>query len=145
MFEHSDHYVGLSQKFIIKHLGKEYLNPPSSDLEASYAESDSTTPLIHILSRGSDPIDSILKFAQSLGFDEDKVQIVSLGQGQEEMANQKIFTAANEGLWVILQNCHLSPKWMHYLEDIFEEVSRCFPVLTFYLLCLPAADTTLGL
>lgn len=39
--------------YVIKSLGKEFVEPPPFDLEACYADSTVVTPLIFILSKGS--------------------------------------------------------------------------------------------
>lgn len=59
-----DKIVHAVKKFIIKHMGKEFVEPPSFDLQASYDDSNPTTPLIFILSPGSDPMDNLMMFAK---------------------------------------------------------------------------------
>ncbi|NXC25245.1 DYH9 protein, partial [Campylorhamphus procurvoides] len=49
---------------------------------------------------------------------------VSLGQGQEVIAEQALDLAAKEGHWVILQNIHLVAKWLSYLEKKLEQHSE---------------------
>ncbi|NXI08137.1 DYH9 protein, partial [Irena cyanogastra] len=46
---------------------------------------------------------------------------VSLGQGQELVAEQALDLAAQEGHWVILQNIHLVAKWLSSLEKRLEQ------------------------
>ncbi|XP_060831118.1 dynein beta chain, ciliary-like [Bombus pascuorum] len=46
---------------------------------------------------------------------------VSLGQGQEPIAQEAIELSANEGHWVILQNVHLVRKWLPTLEKKMEQ------------------------
>lgn len=45
---------------------------------------------------------------------------VSLGQGQETVAEQAMDIAAKNGHWVILQNIHLVKKWLPLLEKKLE-------------------------
>ncbi|KAL7723821.1 hypothetical protein ACLKA6_002146 [Drosophila palustris] len=45
---------------------------------------------------------------------------VSLGQGQEIIAEKAIETAAQQGHWVILQNIHLVARWLSSLEKKME-------------------------
>ncbi|NWR46209.1 DYH9 protein, partial [Regulus satrapa] len=49
---------------------------------------------------------------------------VSLGQGQEVVAEQALDLAAKEGHWVILQNIHLVAKWLGCLEKKLEQHSE---------------------
>ncbi|NXK98859.1 DYH9 protein, partial [Formicarius rufipectus] len=49
---------------------------------------------------------------------------ISLGQGQEVVAEQALDLAAKEGHWVILQNIHLVAKWLSSLEKKLEQHSE---------------------
>ncbi|NXC15109.1 DYH9 protein, partial [Corythaeola cristata] len=49
---------------------------------------------------------------------------VSLGQGQEVVAERALDLAAKEGHWVILQNIHLVAKWLSSLEKKLEQHSE---------------------
>ncbi|NWI39538.1 DYH9 protein, partial [Picathartes gymnocephalus] len=49
---------------------------------------------------------------------------VSLGQGQEVVAEQALDLAAEEGHWLILQNIHLVAKWLSSLEKKLEQHSE---------------------
>lgn len=59
-----DKIVNASKKFIVKHLGQDFVEPPSFDLAASFGDSSPTTPLVFILSPGSDPMDNLMLFAK---------------------------------------------------------------------------------
>uniref|UniRef100_A0A8D3BTI9 Dynein axonemal heavy chain 11 n=1 Tax=Scophthalmus maximus TaxID=52904 RepID=A0A8D3BTI9_SCOMX len=61
---------------------------------------------------------------RKLGFTIDlgKLHNVSLGQGQEAVAEVAMEKAAMEGHWVILQNIHLVGRWLGSLEKLLE---RC--------------------
>uniref|UniRef100_A0A665VXX9 Dynein axonemal heavy chain 11 n=1 Tax=Echeneis naucrates TaxID=173247 RepID=A0A665VXX9_ECHNA len=61
---------------------------------------------------------------RKLGFTIDlgKLHNVSLGQGQEAVAEVAMEKAAKEGHWVILQNIHLVGRWLGSLEKLLE---RC--------------------
>ncbi|NXU08490.1 DYH17 protein, partial [Pardalotus punctatus] len=55
--------------------------------------------------------------------DNGKIHNVSLGQGQEVVAEQAMELAAAEGHWVILQNIHLVARWLGTLEKLVEQHS----------------------
>ncbi|NWX30780.1 DYH9 protein, partial [Notiomystis cincta] len=49
---------------------------------------------------------------------------ISLGQGQEVVAERALDVAAEEGHWVILQNIHLVARWLSCLEKKLEQHSE---------------------
>lgn len=49
---------------------------------------------------------------------------VSLGQGQEIVAENAIEVAAKNGHWVVLQNIHLVKKWLPSLEKNLERYAE---------------------
>jgi dynein heavy chain, axonemal len=59
-----DKIVQAVKKFIVSHMGKEFVQPPSFDLKASFEDSSPTIPLVFILSPGSDPMDNLMMFAK---------------------------------------------------------------------------------
>lgn len=48
----------------------------------------------------------------------DLLKYISLGQGQEAVAERLINEGRQNGNWVLLQNCHLFKSWMPQLEAI---------------------------
>ena len=104
--------------FVAERLGEKFVKPPPFDLKDCYEDSSSSIPLIFILSPGSDPMTTVLKFADSL---RKRVNSVSLGQGQGPVAESLMERGKREGSWVVLQNCHLAPSWMTAFEKFFEE------------------------
>eukprot|EP00357_Protocruzia_adherens_P016996 CAMPEP_0115042314 /NCGR_PEP_ID=MMETSP0216-20121206/46198_1 /TAXON_ID=223996 /ORGANISM="Protocruzia adherens, Strain Boccale" /LENGTH=717 /DNA_ID=CAMNT_0002424417 /DNA_START=41 /DNA_END=2194 /DNA_ORIENTATION=- len=109
----TDKVIPALQKLIETEMkDRAYIEPPPFELEKSFEESNSITPIIFILSPGADPIAELEKLADKKGF-RSKTTILSLGQGQGTIAM---------GTWVLLQNCHLAISWMSKLEKIVEDL-----------------------
>jgi dynein heavy chain, axonemal len=77
-------------------------------IEPSFNESSCTTPLIFVLSPGSDPMAALLKFADDRGV---RAEAVSLGQGQGPIAQLWISKGLKEGFWVVRAGCWLPAAW----------------------------------
>lgn len=114
-----DKVVPAIQQYVVEKLDHRFIEPPTFDLEGSYADSSPTTPLIFVLSPGSDPTAMLLKFAE---IKQRSIDIVSLGQGQGPRAEALIEQSVREGNWLLLQNCHLYPSWMPTLERLIEQL-----------------------
>lgn len=98
---------------------------PSFDLSKCFKDSSVVTPLIFVLSPGSDPVADYLKFWDEMGMGAKyDTKIISLGQGQGKNAEDRVKEASQKGGWVLLQNCHLSIKWLSELEKIVEDFNE---------------------
>lgn len=73
--------------------------------------------MFFILSAGVDPLKDVEKLGKKLGFTSDNGSFhnVSLGQGQEEVAESAMKLASEKGHWVILQNIHLVAKYVYII------------------------------
>ena len=118
-----DRLVSSVIDFITEKIGREFIVPPTFDLSKCYKDSTLMSPLIFVLSAGSDPVSDFLKFADEMGMSK-KYDSISLGQGQGSRAEKMIKDGANKGGWVFLQNCHLAISWMPELEKIVEELNE---------------------
>lgn len=63
-------------------MGQKYIEPPSFDLADSYKDSNCCTPMIFILSPGTDPMSSLIKFSEDKKNNLADLLTISLGQGQ---------------------------------------------------------------
>ncbi|XP_055452394.1 dynein axonemal heavy chain 6 [Psammomys obesus] len=105
--------------FVIENLGKQFIETPPVDLATLYQDMSNSTPLVFILSTGSDPMGAFQRFARESGYAE-RVQSISLGQGQGPIAEKMIKDAMKSGNWVFLQNCHLAVSWMLAMEELIK-------------------------
>ena len=78
------------------------MESPSIDLNILFEDTSSTTPLVFILSQGSDPMSNFLRFAKEKGYME-RIHAISLGQGQGPVAEKMIHSATQNGDWIFLQ------------------------------------------
>ncbi|XP_030047949.1 dynein axonemal heavy chain 6 [Microcaecilia unicolor] len=109
--------------FVIENLGKKFIENPPVDLTTLYQDMSSSTPLIFILSTGSDPMGTFQRFAKEKGY-QDRVQAISLGQGQGPIAEKMIKDSLKTGNWVFLQNCHLAVSWMLPMEELIKSFTE---------------------
>ncbi|KAF0872636.1 DYH9 protein, partial [Crocuta crocuta] len=109
--------------FVEEKLGSKYVAGRAPDFAASFEESGPATPMFFILSPGVDPLKDVENQGKKLGytFNNRNFHNVSLGQGQEVVAEAALDLAAKKGHWVILQNIHLVAKWLSALEKKLEE------------------------
>ncbi|XP_018562388.1 dynein beta chain, ciliary-like [Anoplophora glabripennis] len=129
--------------FIEEKMGVKYVTSRTVEFEKSYEETSASTPTFFILSPGVNPLKDVEKLGKKLGFmfDKGNFHSVSLGQGQEIVAENAMDLASNEGHWVILQNIHLVQKWLATLEKKMEQCAdRGHVNYRLYLSAEPSAD-----
>ncbi|CAB3221174.1 unnamed protein product [Arctia plantaginis] len=114
------------QDYVVVGLGARFVEPQPADLAALYAESDPLAPIIFVLSTGTDPAADLMKFADKMKMGK-RFESISLGQGQGPLAENMMKIGCDFGNWCILyvigQNCHLSPSWMPVLELNVEHIA----------------------
>ncbi|CAI5671192.1 unnamed protein product [Oreochromis niloticus] len=91
------------------------------DLDAMLAESNNRTPMVCLLSMGSDPPENIERLAKNKGA---PCRPISMGQGQEVHARRLLANSMLDGGWLLLQNCHLG---LDFLDELLETVSTAVP------------------
>ena len=117
-----DYVVPEVKKFIATELDERFISPPPLNVMDCYNDSVCAMPLIFVLTPGAAPMAELYKVADQLDFGK-SLSAISLGQGQGPLAEEAISIAQQKGLWVCLQNCHLSVSWLPTLERICEELS----------------------
>uniref|UniRef100_A0A1A9V6M7 AAA+ ATPase domain-containing protein n=1 Tax=Glossina austeni TaxID=7395 RepID=A0A1A9V6M7_GLOAU len=93
-----------------------------SQLKVVFLDTSNLTPLVFVLSTGSDPMANFLRFADEMKY-MDKFYSISLGQGQGPIAESLIEKSLRLGHWVFLQNCHLATSWMSQMETIVRNIT----------------------
>ncbi|GCC25591.1 hypothetical protein chiPu_0004002 [Chiloscyllium punctatum] len=109
--------------FVIETLGQEFVENPPVDLATLYQNMSNNIPLVFILSTGSDPMGAFLRFAKERDYS-DRVESISLGQGQGPIAEKLIKEALKTGNWIFLQNCHLAVSWMLTMEELVKSFTE---------------------
>lgn len=91
--------------FVQDKLGSKYVEKCNTPFEVSYQETGPGTPVFFVLSPGVDPLKDVENLGNKLGFTTDKKNFhnISLGQGQEIVAENALDVASKDGHWVILQ------------------------------------------
>jgi dynein heavy chain len=84
-----DKVIPVIQKLIKqeKELGKGFITPPTFDMKKTLNDCAFDQPIIIVLSAGADPMAELQKLA---AVENQKITVVSLGQGQAEIAKNKI-------------------------------------------------------
>ncbi|XP_029909103.1 dynein heavy chain 10, axonemal [Myripristis murdjan] len=126
-------------------MGEKYVQPPVISFDAIYEQSTPTSPIVFILSPGSDPASDLMKLAERSGVGGRKLKFLAMGQGQEKVALQWLNTAVSRGQWLMLQNCHLLVKWLKELEKSLERITKPHPDFRLWLTTDPIKDFPIGI
>lgn len=54
----------------------------------------------------------------------ERIQSISLGQGQGPVAEALLMKGTKDGDWVFLQNCHLATSWMLSMEKLVISIAE---------------------
>nr|CAI5851783.1 unnamed protein product [Callosobruchus analis] len=122
-----------------------YVENKTLEFEKSFEEASQSTPIFFILSPGVNPLKDVEELGEKLGFTLDKGNFhnVSLGQGQEVVAEKAMEVGAKNGHWVVLQNIHLVKKWLPALEKNLEKYAEgSHPDYRVFMSAEPAASPT---
>ncbi|XP_076454452.1 dynein beta chain, ciliary-like [Babylonia areolata] len=112
--------------FVEEKMGTKYVVGRALEFAKSFEEADRATPVFFILSPGVDPLKDVEALGKKLGYSVAKNNFhnISLGQGQEVVAENAMAVSAKEGQWVVLQNVHLVARWLPKLEKKMEEYAE---------------------
>ncbi|KAK7114140.1 hypothetical protein V1264_000252 [Littorina saxatilis] len=111
-----DRTLPQAKKYIGDTLGPSFADGVILDLEKMAKEGSCRTPLVGLLSLGSDPTTNIENLAKKFHLE---CRSISMGQGQDVHARRIMANAFNEGEWMLLQNCHLS---LDYVSEVMDTI-----------------------
>jgi len=128
----------------IEEMGPYYVEPVTDTFESIYDEMVSHTPVIFLLSIGADPTEAIESLARKRKLPSPAV--ISMGEGQEQVAVKAMLAGAANGTWVLLQNCELGLELMATMEEFLEKLKEGQdPNFRLFITALPDAAFPLGL
>lgn len=103
--------VGVT-RYVMSIMSEKYVQPPVLDYSNIFRQSTALTPIIFVLSPGADPAFDVFKLGEEMGYKPGtKLKYMALGQGMGPKAQEFIETGSTRGLWIMLQNCHLLPRF----------------------------------
>ena len=127
-------------KWVADVLGEQYATAINFDLLLSFEDSGPAVPIFFLLSPGVDPAADVRALGKTMGKTEDegKFQGVSLGQGQEPVAEKALDHGYAEGGWVMLENIELVATWLPKLEKKLESLEEgAHPEFRVFLSAMP--------
>nr|XP_036870140.1 dynein heavy chain 10, axonemal [Manis javanica] len=131
--------------YVTETMGEKYVQPPMISFAAIFEQSTPNSPIVFILSPGSDPASDLMKLAECSGFGGNRLKFLAMGQGQEKLALQLLETAVARGQWLMLQNCHLLVKWLKDLEKSLERITKPHPDFRLWLTTDPTRGFPIGI
>mmetsp|Transcript_31209 Transcript_31209/g.79123 ORF Transcript_31209/g.79123 Transcript_31209/m.79123 type:complete len:3875 (-) Transcript_31209:127-11751(-) len=123
------------RNMIYADFGKMFIDEEAFNIFSIYRESAPQTAMFFYLFAGADIVGDIDPLLKKKGFTIENGQFVniSMGQGQEPVAEEALDRCMKEGGWVFLQNIHLMSMWVKALERKLEQSQegahadfRCF-------------------
>jgi dynein heavy chain len=128
----------------VPYIGNRYVDPVTDTVNDIYEKMVNTVPVIYLLSVGADPTDAIESLCRKK---KNSIESISMGEGQEPVAERAIKEAAVSGTWVLLQNCELGLPLMVLLEEMLhhEVYPECNNAFRLFITAAPNDQFPLGL
>jgi len=117
-------------------------------LEESFKQSSPSVPIYFILSPGANIVADVDRLAKKEGMDRGKTYFeISLGQGQDVVAAERLGDGARMGHWVMLNNVHLMPRWLASFEKLLDGYasSGCHAAFRVFLSSDPTSSIPVGI
>ena len=117
-------------------------------LQEAFDDSSSTVPIYFVLSPGADVASDVDKLAkQQKMIAGESYFNISLGQGQDVIATERLDTGHKMGHFVVLNNVHLMPRWLKVVEKKLDEyaVAGSHPNFRIFFTSDPSNSIPIGL
>lgn len=72
--------------YVTKIMGESFVTPPIVSYDRVFDQTTPMTPIVFILSPGSDPASDLMKLAERVEFAANKLKFLSMGQGQDTVS-----------------------------------------------------------
>ena len=109
-----DRLASAMSAFVCGELGVESIAPAPLSMHRVCEEASASSPVLFIVTPGSDPSQELEEHAASRG--EGRYHQLAMGQGQAEEALRLLRECARTGDWLCLKNLHLVVSWLPTLE-----------------------------
>jgi dynein heavy chain len=111
--------------FVSEILGNDFVVQPPFSMSQTYKYTTAHTPVLFVLYPGVDPTTWVEDLGKKYGMTRESglLSNISMGQGQEQRADDTILDASKVGGWVFLQNVHLMQTWIMTLEEKLETLT----------------------
>ena len=128
--------------WVMSVLGNVYGDAVNFDLPVSFQDSDPAVPIFFLLSPGVDATAEVRLLGRNhdppITEDGGKLITVSLGQGQEPVAEKALDQMYAEGGWAMLENIELVAGWLPKLEKKLESLEDgADPLFRVFLSAMP--------
>jgi dynein heavy chain len=117
-------------------------------LQEVFEDSTPSTPIYFVLSPGADVASDVDRLAkQQKMIPGESYFNISLGQGQDKIASEKLDQGHKLGHFVVLNNVHLMPKWLKVVEKKIDEfaIQGSHPNFRIFLSSDPSKSIPIGL
>ena len=109
-----DRLASAMSSFVCVELGVKSIAPAPLSMHRVCDEASASSPVLFIVTPGSDPSQELEEHASSRG--DGRYHQLAMGQGQAEEALRLLHECAKTGDWLCLKNLHLVVSWLPTLE-----------------------------
>ena len=130
-----DRVVPAMTAWVADVMGDAFVEQEPFNVQTTFHESGPSAPMFFVLFPGADITKELEPLCKKYDFrvENGRFTNISMGQGQEKLAEEALDRRMVEGGWVFLQNIHLMQRWLPSLERKLELAAekahpefRCF-------------------